>query len=244
MGLGVAAAIRSSDHGTVIAVFAKAVYVRFPTRVVAITVPSVPMGPLHVRWSIGSTPSVVGDTFVVPSSWRDHAIVWRGELPDPGAIGAEVVTALASLAARSALLRAPLVQRWKAATVGDDLAIAVERLGGLGPGLTPSGDDALAGLLLGARLLAPDTEAELVDLAERVDTHEISRSFLSWAARGQSIEPVHRLLAGDTSAAADLATFGHSSGADLALGLLQRLRPLRAGTGLLQRLRPVPAASG
>ncbi|MDQ1426756.1 MAG: hypothetical protein QOK39_232, partial [Acidimicrobiaceae bacterium] len=91
--------------------------------------------------------------------------------------------------------------------------------GGLGPGLTPSGDDTLAGILLAARLRRPEAEDHLVALAKTVATHEISRAFLLWAARGQSIEPVHRLLAGDATAARDLAAFGHTSGADLALGL-------------------------
>jgi hypothetical protein len=123
------------------------------------------------------------------------------------------------LARQSALLAEPLRARWEEASARHDLASVGRLLGGLGPGLTPSGDDALAGIFLATRLRGPETERHLVDLATRVDTHEISRAFLTWAARGHSIEPVHRLLAGDGSAAADLLAVGHTSGADLALGL-------------------------
>ncbi len=142
--------------------------------------------------------------------------LWQGELPPRRAINLEL---LAPIARRSALLAPPLARRWRAATEQHDLAGACRILGGLGPGLTPSGDDALAGILLAARLGRPEAEDHLVALAKSVATHEISRAFLIWAARGQSIEPVHRLLAGDATAARDLLAFGHTSGADVALGL-------------------------
>jgi hypothetical protein len=67
----------------------------------------------------------------------------------------------------------------------------------------------------------------LVELAARARTNDIARAFLLWAARGQSIEPVHRFLAAVAaqdeqaarSALADLLRVGHTSGADLATGL-------------------------
>ena len=101
-----------------------------------------------------------------------------------------------------------------------DLPELAAYLGGRGPGLTPAGDDCLAGLFLVAHLTGSDVTA----LADTVPTNDISLAFLHWAARGQSIEPVHRLLMSGDRASADralddLLRFGHSSGADLALGL-------------------------
>jgi hypothetical protein len=67
----------------------------------------------------------------------------------------------------------------------------------------------------------------LREVASKVATNDVSRSFLHWAARGQSIEPVHRFLVlaaeggfeGAGVALKELTNFGHSSGADIALGL-------------------------
>ena len=117
--------------------------------------------------------------------------------------------------------------------------MAVEALAGLGPGLTPAGDDVLAGVLLVARARGgPAAEPALVHAAAEARTNDVARAFLAWAARGQSIAPVHDLLtaavtsdrAGATSALRRLLAVGHSSGADLAFGL-------RLGLGLGLGLR-------
>src|SRR6266540_2198234 len=101
--------------------------------------------------------------------------------------------------------------------------------GARGAGLTPAGDDVLAGLLLIGRAAGgPDREARLVALARRAGTHQISRAFLESAARGRSLAAVHDLIgscaaaeaAGARAARARLARVGHSSGLDLAYGVL------------------------
>jgi hypothetical protein len=240
-GEGALKAMASAPSGTVIAVFARAAYVRFPAGVLAVTAPSLPRGPLYLSGAGDPSALRVGGTWAAPDRWSDRPAVetvtlWQGELPTHFAIDLEL---LAPVARRSALLAPPLASRWRAATEQRDLAGACHILGGLGPGLTPSGDDALAGMLLAARVRWPGTEDHLVALAKTVATHEISRAFFEWAARGQSIEPVHRLLAGDATAAHDLDAFGHTSGADLALGLLFGLRaPWR------ERLGSAPLGGG
>ncbi|MDQ1393532.1 MAG: hypothetical protein QOF30_2509 [Acidimicrobiaceae bacterium] len=216
MGLGAAEAIASSEAGTVIARFAKAAYVKFPGGVVALTSPSVPIGPLHLRSLFEFSHLAPGDRLVVPDDWRQVAAIWQPELPDRRFVQLPLLAAAAS---PSALLTEALVDRWQIAARQTSLEAVCRVLGGLGPGLTPSGDDALAGMLLAARVRWPEAQARLVALAGAVDTHEIARAFLVWAARGQSVAPVHRLLAGDPTAATDLMMFGHTSGADLALGL-------------------------
>ncbi|WP_197707539.1 DUF2877 domain-containing protein [Sphingobium sp. LB126] len=121
----------------------------------------------------------------------------------------------------------------QAATENGDLEGAAAVLEGRGTGLTPSGDDALAGLLLfyhwtGWR------PARLTAIATRARTTDLSRNFLRWAARGQSIAPVHMLFSdsgdalcpsapqrrGEFEQAAHIVRgIGHCSGAALLAGL-------------------------
>ena len=119
------------------------------------------------------------------------------------------------------------------ATIGrleplDALQAAARALGGLGPGLTPAGDDALSGILFAFRAMGgPTVEPALVAVARSVRTSDLGAALLEAAAGGFHIEPVHDLVmpaaAGDpgaaASAAADLDRFGSSSGADVAYGL-------------------------
>jgi hypothetical protein len=118
------------------------------------------------------------------------------------------------------------------------LAAAVARLVGAGQGLTPSGDDYLCGLMAAAACAATDGSGEglLPVLAEAVETsigstNEISASMLRCAGRGLFSPPLAAAawaLAEDDSAGAlrcifRLAGLGHSSGADIATGLLHGL---------------------
>jgi hypothetical protein len=126
-----------------------------------------------------------------------------------------------------------------------DLAHAVdaaERIVGLGPGLTPSGDDVLAGLLLALRLLGGavpggGTAVWLADwLGAAVTAHADTRttslaaSLLHCAAHGQAAAEVAVVLRGIAGqeplrpAVRRLLSAGHTSGADLAWGLLAGCR--------------------
>lgn len=126
-----------------------------------------------------------------------------------------------------------------------DLARAVdaaERIVGLGPGLTPSGDDALAGLLLALRLLGgavpgggralwlADWLSAAVTAYADDRTTSLAATLLRCAARGQaSVEAgaVLRGIAGQdpiAPAVGRLLASGHTSGADLAWGLLAGCR--------------------
>ncbi len=109
---------------------------------------------------------------------------------------------------------------------------AAERLIGLGPGLTPAGDDALAGFLLAATHLCPTSQGPLLTaLADHVrvrasaGTTALSATLLHHAARGEAapeaVDVLDALLGqGDLSGAvARLLRVGHTSGGDLALGL-------------------------
>ncbi len=203
-----------------------------PAGLVALTTREVPPGPIHARGDFPLRRLAAGDPLTLDLS---RTTVWRGTELTPALLAAGAGTVLDVLAgAPPSALADPAYQprRLRAERCIDrgDLDGAVDALAGLGPGLTPAGDDALAGLLL---IVGAHDRAAAVAAADRARTNDIARAFLAWAARGQSIEPVHRLLAaGDdgtaSTALADLLRFGHSSGADLAFGLGLGLRVLIA----------------
>ena len=115
-----------------------------------------------------------------------------------------------------------------------DLAGACAEVTGRGAGLTPAGDDVAAGAMFVHALTGRTDPERLVDIARKAPTHEISRAFLVWAARGQAIEPAHLLVEGaaagsDTtvrSALHRLASVGHTSGMDIAAGITAALGAL------------------
>ena len=107
---------------------------------------------------------------------------------------------------------------------------AVLALLGLGPGLTPSGDDALGGALLALHLLREDERRAILGqtiLRHSRATHAISRAHLRAAASGLAAEPLHevlcRLLEGELCMEEPLRglnRMGHSSGWDALTGAL------------------------
>ena len=86
------------------------------------------------------------------------AEAWSGDHPPPAALwGGRWLASrsVAAIAARSALLLPPYRSRcadWCTPLADQDIARVAGLLCGVGPGLTPSGDDALAGVLFVARL--------------------------------------------------------------------------------------------
>lgn len=116
---------------------------------------------------------------------------------------------------------------------------------GLGPGLTPSGDDVLAGfvaamVLLSARLSVDGLSREEVGLwiaaLAPSRTTRLSAALLAYAARGEVAEQLGDLLMALASpieatkavlhAADGLLQFGATSGGDTLLGVLLGLRVL------------------
>jgi hypothetical protein len=115
-----------------------------------------------------------------------------------------------------------------------DGSIAVAaRLLGSGPGLTPSGDDVLAGFLAGAAAFGLDADAlrEATAMLAPARTTALSAALLWHAARGECIDELAAVAAVLTSqgrpgpeqagrAVSRLLSVGHTSGAALALGLV------------------------
>lgn len=112
---------------------------------------------------------------------------------------------------------------------------AADSLVGLGLGLTPTGDDVLTGASfvashLGGRLdLVHRAVARVVDSGA---TNDISMTAMRCAMRGRAVQPIEDLyswLCGSNThnlnrLVADVQAIGHTSGADLALGLLTAVR--------------------
>lgn len=238
-GVGVLEALASPGSGEVLAWFSRACYVRAPGGVIALVGPDVNDGPIHLLLDepLPEVPArsparltaeelEIGPHRVVVR----EVTVWRGALPAPDEVrrAAAAVAGAAEDAAAGSLLPPAAAGEAGALVQRDDLDGAVGVLAGLGPGLTPSGDDVLGGVLFAFRASrGPAEEPRLAAVAEAVATTDIARAFLRWAARGQALAPVHDLVAaavaGDLASARAagraLAAVGESSGADLALGL-------------------------
>ncbi|MDP9092414.1 MAG: DUF2877 domain-containing protein, partial [Actinomycetota bacterium] len=109
---------------------------------------------------------------------------------------------------------------------------AAAALLGRGPGLTPSGDDVLAGFVLGCRAFGhqiPGAAAAVSQLAP-LGTSALSAQLLQHATNGQTIPEVVEFIDALTGRAAvhraveRLLAVGHTSGAALALGVLGAAR--------------------
>ena len=138
------------------------------------------------------------------------------------------------VARRALSATADLLRGWLAGDRGR-VEIAASRLSGLGPGLTPSGDDLLAGFLVGVAQPGgqPDPAlAEAIAMATRERTTDVAAARVRHAARGlieERLEDVLTvLLTGDSAglepAVARAATWGHTSGVDTLVGLFLGLR--------------------
>ncbi len=95
----------------------------------------------------------------------------------------------------------------------------VSALAGMGPGLTPAGDDVLAGYVAGLVLLH-GFRKKATEIAEEaaVRTNSLSATLLRHAALGEVPEPVHILFT--TADVRPLLAFGHSSGQAWLRGLV------------------------
>ena len=131
------------------------------------------------------------------------------------------------------------VSRFRTHGEADDVARGVAALLGRGPGLTPSGDDALAGALLVSHALGAAAPLAGAVRARLGATTAVSAALLDAAADGFAAHDVVRLvdaaLAGDgaTVAAAlpAVLALGHTSGRDLVTGVAAALGALGARGG-------------
>jgi Protein of unknown function (DUF2877) len=192
---------------------------------------------------------LVGDGQVSWTGPRGRVVVRavREWAPVRPARGAVVASALAALragfdASVSEIDSRPLADAM-AAGAGHEAAAAVARLLGRGPGLTPSGDDLLAGFLVGAWAFGLDVPWIVAAIAAEapVRTTALSAALLWHAGRGECIDQLAAVAAALCSQAPGsqapgsqapgdqrpevgpalrrLLAVGHTSGPALAAGL-------------------------
>ena len=112
---------------------------------------------------------------------------------------------------------------------------AADSLVGLGLGLTPTGDDVLTGASFVASHLGGSLDLVHQAVAHVVEsgaTNDISMTAMRCALRGRAVQPIEDLYSWLCGAnthnlhrlVADVKAIGHTSGADLALGLLTAVR--------------------
>jgi len=239
-------------RGRVLGAFPRAVYVAVGAEVVAVVaagglrlpVALVLEDPAPLPALRPGTPALVGDGTVAVGGLRATVTSWWDPRPRVGpVVPAAVEEARAALAASPSAVAAHLPALAAAlGTPGADAA--ADRLVGLGPGLTPAGDDVLAGTLAALHLFGGPPLR--VRAAGRTTT--LSAALLACAARGEVLAQAAtllRALAGDGApalAALTLTRVGHTSGRDLAAGLLLGAGATAAGPRVTAPPGVAPAA--
>lgn len=164
--------------------------------------------------------------------WQAHTAVWQAQIP---LIHTMMQQHRAQMGLDTAVWHPPLangLQQILTGIASGDTAVmraGTAQLAGLGPGLTPAGDDVLLGVLVGLWATRPEAEARawadmIVDTAVPCTT-TLSAAWLQaagWGEAGKEWHDLgHRLAVNgnrwEETVARILAT-GHSSGADALWG--------------------------
>lgn len=217
----------------------------------AVRLPCAMVTPWPVSGLRPGMPAVVGDGELrigsIDGSGDDGVIVtaarwWRVRPATIGDVGlARARTAgMADRPGLDGMIVAAAGRLGLALLCGDDeeLGDAVEGLLGLGPGLTPAGDDVLAGALVVAA--AVGRAARLASAVEAAApfrrTTAVSAGLLPHAAHGLAVPQLAAYLAALGAARGDVDTterrlleVGHTSGAALRLGAVVALAALAGG---------------
>ena len=253
------AALAGGGPAVVFAAFERSCYVETPTGIACIGSPAIGRGPLNA--------TVEGD-FIVPDpgtaltidcraarGWEPPVLrlhparvarairrarsAWAALRPDDGL--AALVDAPEGMGS-SARRAAGSLLDWLGREARGRAPAGATALIGFGPGLTPSGDDFLAGALLALHALGRQAVqqrlARWVTRAAGKRTSRISRAHLRCAAGGRGHERLHEFLAALGAEASDPVTamraldrLGHTSGWDAAAGVLLTLERLAAVRG-------------
>lgn len=256
--------------GTVAATFERSCYLELGGQIVALVLPDLLNGPINIvvsrRRGVVFTDMHSGDEVHLEVG---RAALWPAELRpiEAGRLAAArtriaVVEAVLSGAPPESLAQ-PEGNPWRASEAISGLADglrrgdadaageAASRLAGLGPGLTPSGDDMLTGAMTALTLVRGEEASALrraIADAAVPRTTRLSAAYLDAAARGEAGEAWHMLrdaLAGPArgagakgapvvaaeaeaakveEAARRVLAFGETSGADMLAGFVLAFR--------------------
>ena len=231
IGSAALAALRALERARVFAAFKRSFYVETPSGIACVGGHAIGRGPLNVivrdSGPIPPVGSAVEIDVGMAEIWRASAVLLRKKpfkwivptcISEPWRDHREARAFLDWLV-RGAQAPAPR---------------AANALIGLGPGLTPAGDDFVGGALIalhaaGDAALADRVAAWALALAEE-GTGKVSRAHLRCAAAGEGHEALHDFLSalkdGEVAIARALdalSRVGHSSGLDAAAGALLAL---------------------
>jgi hypothetical protein len=216
--------------------------------IVSVVRSDLPDGPYTARLD-RSAPRDFRDLRLAPRLAHDGARRWRATQVTPAeAVDRSELARRVSLLGRiaghvtgpprgaAAVIPAGDLAELEEAIAGDDIDVAAavsERIAGLGPGLTPSGDDVLAGALAAhawaeaAGLVGTTRIREVICQVAAPRTSRLAGQMLRAATAGQVTAPLAALLTGIFGRRApfppDLAgilAVGATSGADLLAGTL------------------------
>jgi hypothetical protein len=244
-----AQAALAAGAGTVCAVFKRSFYLEFPGgRFACVGDMSLGHGPLNALTTQFEVPELGARIAVSPlQTWQPRAMSGAarpnlaalracldGHVPPEG-LGGTILGMHNGLSvhAQPAL---EALDRWLA---GNALGADVAQLIGLGPGLTPSGDDYLGGVLIALRWVGRPQQADSLWrwLEPRLAgaTSAISAAHLAAAAGGEAHEALHQVLE-DLAAwqapdllpgLARLDAVGHTSGWDALAGAVAVARTVQ-----------------
>jgi hypothetical protein len=231
----------AQGEGEVRAVFRRSCYLRFGARYVCVGDAALGCGPLNALVDDFETPAI-GERISLALA---HAVPWTpaplpptaapdlralrqaaiGRVPREGLGGLVVdVHNVLSGHAQPAL---DAIDRW---LVGNALDDEAQALIGLGPGLTPSGDDYFGGVLIALHQFGRKSQAQSLWrwlTARLARTGDISAAHLEAAASGEGHEALHRCIAALCRPAAawdaaltELDKVGHCSGWDSFAGVV------------------------
>lgn len=246
--------------GRVVAVFQRSAYIAFEGQFLCLASSSLGDGPLMML--LQNFPTLcLGAEYAapraprrvwrppVPYGWTASKLIHGLAAVQPAGIGREPVEGFARFAleedltqacgsqeANAALKPIARLQEWLLGMFqGVDCPAPAESsaLIGLGPGLTPSGDDFLGGAMVAAHSVGrPDIAARLYRMVLAGKTGTISAAHLAAASEGAASAPLHLLLndilcgrvANFSARLHALNTMGHSSGWDAFAGVMTVLR--------------------
>jgi len=235
--------VLAAGAGEVCAVFRRSCYVRLNGKYACIGDAALGRGPLNALVAAFEAPpmgAAVTVSLESASSWaappaqraaRPNLAALRscldGHVPDEG-LGCVIlgVHNALSVHAQPAL---EAIDRWLA---GNALGTEIAQLIGLGPGLTPSGDDYLGGVLVALRWVGRGAQADSLwrwlEPRLAAGTSAISAAHLAAAAGGEAHEALHEVLRDMSAweapdllpALARLDSIGHTSGWDALAGIV------------------------
>ncbi len=199
IGRGALEFLASTQTAVVQDDFRHGFYLATDNRVIAVVDDAVSDGPLYIRVedsipapAVGTEVRIVDGQAIVGFEWELATGTSRRYAPrlPVSSAGLGLLEHIEAPAPPDLRAMWPLVEA--AARRGDRRYIR-DLVAGRGRGLTPEGDDVLAGAFL-VWAMVERHRPDLVDLAATAPTTILSRAFLRWAAVGESVAELHDLL--------------------------------------------------